>query len=882
MENPCKIKPKVNKQRNSFRLRLDETRKLVEEKYWSNDPIGPLIDQYRSGIDNIISDIWELHIPPKSLSALYAVGGYGRGELLPYSDIDLLVVSENLEDEKDQIENFLRDIFDLNLEVGHSVRDAKACRKEAKKDLTVATSMYERRFITGNDSISKTIEIALSDIEIWPAKKFFEAKLEEQKARHKHYEDSEYNLEPNIKASPGALRDIHTILWVCQKIYGTTNPKILANMKVITEQERDWLVQARNFLWWVRFGLHLLTGRKEDRLTFSYQRELAAKFSTSGSLDSQSLVEQFMQSYYRHAIAISEVNDILMQHFRETLLPSKQKTATTLNDFFSVRDGYLELNDPQTFDKRRSALMEMFVLMANNPQIEGVNTATIRSVRQSLHLIDDEFRSDPQICQQFMKLLKSPFALVSQLTRMRKYGILGRYIPAFGAVIGQMQHDLFHTYTVDAHTMLVLRNMRRFRYRSAEKDYPIAFHCSRSIPKVELLYLAGLFHDIGKGSGQDHSIAGSVEARRFCQRHELSLEDTDMVCWLVENHLYMSTVSQREDIYDPQVLSEFTARINSEMRLDYLYALTVADINATNSSLWNSWRATLLRHLYLESRKILRHGKEYQANLSETLKAHQEKAIEKIDSRFERESIKNLWNYLGQDVFLRNSANQIAGLTENLLQHNLDEAPFVEVIDLHSPLPGEGATQIHIYDKDKEALFGRTVECLSQLQLSIVDASINTNENGICFDTYTVLDLEGQPIDKSVTHREEIKDRLIQQLTAQKPNISQGQFTNRRIARQLQEFKTKTKVDISMSKSSPDISLRIIAADRPGLLAIISQILIELDFTISNAKIVTLGEKVEDTFVIHSRNHEQHISAPQIRDLEAKIEAKIDHVLYAA
>jgi [protein-PII] uridylyltransferase len=872
----------VNKKHNIFRIKLDEIRKQVEEKYWSNDPIEQLLDEYRQGIDDILTDIWNRHLPSFSGSALYAVGGYGRGELHPYSDIDLLVVSENLDDEENQIENFLRDVFDLNLEVGHSVRDLKACREEAEKDITVATSMYERRFITGNDQISEPIDFALSDIKKWSDKIFFEAKLEEQKTRHGHYDNSEYNLEPNIKASPGALRDVHTVLWICQKIYGTTSPSNLTNLNVMTEQEREWLVKGRNFLWWVRFGLHLLAGRKEDRLTFSYQRELAAKFSRDESQDSKSLVEQFMQNYYRHAIALSEVNDILMQHFRETLLPSKQKTATKLNSFFCVSDGYLALNDPETFSKRPSALMEMFVLMANNPQIEGVNTKTIRLVRDSLHLIDDKFRSDPHVCKQFMELLKSPFAIVSQLTRMRRYGILGRYIPAFGAVIGQMQHDLFHTYTVDAHTMLVIRNMRRFRYRSAEKDYPIAFHCSRSIPKVELLYLSGLFHDIGKGSGQDHSIAGSMEAREFCKTHKLSAVDTDLVCWLVENHLYMSTVSQREDIYDPMVVSEFTSKVNSEMRLDYLYALTVADINATNSTLWNSWRATLLRHLYLESRKTLRHGQEYQADLTETLKAHQEKAIEKIDARFNRESIKKLWSNLGQDVFLRNNAKQIARLSENLLEHDLEIAPFVEVIDLHSPLPGEGATQIHIYDKDKEALFARTVACLSSLQLSIMDATITTNDNGTCFDTYTVLNLEGEPIEKSTEHRKIIKDRLIEQLIKQEPQDLKNQLSSRRIARQLKEFKTKTKVVVSTNNSSPDLSLRITAADRPGLLAIISQILVELDFTISTAKIATLGEKVEDTFVIHSRQQKGEIDKSELLALESKIAAKIDHVLDAA
>ncbi len=867
------------KKQNIFRIRLNQIRERIEEKYWANEPIEQLLEHYRKGIDGILSELWDQHLSSSSLSALYAVGGYGRGELHPYSDIDLLIVTENLINEKDQIEQFLRDVFDLNLEVGHSVRDPKACREEAEKDITVATSMYERRFLTGNHNISTTIETALNAIKIWQDKNFFEAKLEEQKIRHKHYNDSEYNLEPNVKASPGALRDVHSALWICQKLYGTTNPYNLVKLNVITEQERQWLIDSRNFLWWVRFGLHLLAGRKEDRLTFNYQRELAARFSTDDTSDSKSLVEHFMQSYYRHAIALSEFNDILMQHFRETLLPSKQKKATKLNEFFYIRDGYLELNDLDTFNKRPSALMEMFVLMANNPQIEGVNTRTIRIVRDSLHLIDDKFRSDPHICKQFMDLLKSPFALVSQLTRMRRYGILGRYIPAFGAVIGQMQHDLFHTYTVDAHTMLVIRNMRRFRYRSAEKDYPIAFHCSRSIPKVELLYLAGLFHDIGKGSGQDHSIAGSIEARRFCEIHDLSVADTDLVCWLVENHLYMSTVSQREDIYDPTVVSEFTSKINSEMRLDYLYALTVADINATNSTLWNSWRATLLRHLYLESRKTLRHGTEYQANLSETLKAHQERAIEKIKDRFNRESVKKLWNNLGQDVFLRNTANQIANLTEKLLEHDLEVAPFIEVIDLHSPLPGEGATQIHIYDKDKEALFARTVTCLSKLQMSIMDATINTNDNGICFDTYTVLNQEGEPIEKSLVRREEIKDQLIKQLTNQESQIIKEQLGSQRIARQLKEFKTKTKVDISTNYSSPDITLRIVAADRPGLLAVISQILVELEFTIFTAKITTLGEKVEDIFIIRSRHQKKPIDASQILKLETEIASRIDHVL---
>ena len=682
-----------------------------------------------------------------------------------------------------------------------------------------------------------------------------------------------------MKSSPGALRDIHTILWICQKKYETSDIKELYRLGVLTRQEQNWLEAGRAFLWRVRFGLHLLAGRKEDRLLFSYQRELAPSFSETGEQNTTILVENFMQTYYQHAIAISEVNDILMQHFRETMNPDRQKTPIKLNDRFSVCDGYLELNHELVFENNPSALMEMFVIMANNPQIEGVNSRTIRVVRKNLHLVNKSFRSDPKICALFIELLKSPFTLVTQLTRMRRYGILGRYIPAFGSIIGQMQHDLFHTYTVDAHTMLVIKNMRRFRYRSAREDYPIAYHCTRSIPKVELLYLAGLFHDIGKGSGLDHSIAGSSIAKKFCQSHKLSSTDTELVCWLVENHLYMSTVSQREDIYDPRVVIDFADRINSEVRLNYLYALTVADLNATNSRLWNSWRATLLRHLYLETRKVLRNRSEYQVDRDEMIKSHQERALEKVKGQYSIGRVQELWSNLGHDVFLRNTAKQIAKLTEDLLEHDLKTGPFVEVINLHSPLPGEGATQIHIYDKDKDALFARSVDCLTKQQLSVMDASINTNKNGICFDTYTVLDQYGEPIGHSSSRREAIKENLISHLSKTNSDFLEARVTSQRVARQLKEFKTKTEVQVSKTSSSSELTLRILAADRPGLLAIISRILLEHEYTISTAKIATLGENIEDTFVVQGRSDKSFVDKSLLPSLEQQIASKIDQAL---
>ena len=863
----------------SFRKEISTARIALENRYWANEPIGELLKAHSNHIDGILSKIWNLYFLPETSSALYAVGGYGREELHPYSDIDLLVVSETLVKDQSNIEGFLRNVFDLNLEIGHSVRDPQSCLEEAKKDISVATSLYERRFITGNHKTTELITKSLETADLWPTSEFFSAKLQEQKARHKHFDDSEYNLEPNVKASPGALRDVHTVLWICHKKFNTTDPTELVGLTVLTEQEKDWLIKGRDFLWWVRFGLHLLAKRKEDRLTFSYQRELASKFSRTEDSEAKSLVESFMQNYYRHVLALSEVNDILIQHFRETLIPTKRSKTLIINNLFDIRDGYLEAKHPQVFEKKPAALMEMFVLMANNPEIDGVSAATIRLVRENLHLIDQEFRSDPQVNQQFIQLLKAPFTLVSQLTRMRRYGVLGRYIPAFGAVIGQMQHDLFHTHTVDAHTMLVIRNMRKFRYRSSERLYPIAYHCSRAIPKVELLYLSGLFHDIGKGRGEDHSIAGSKEARVFCREHGLAEQDTDLVCWLVENHLYMSTVSQRQDIYDPLVIGNFAAKINSEMRLDYLYALTVADINATNPTLWNTWRATLLRHLYLETRKMLRHGIETRVGLMETVSAHQEKALEKVGKRFSKTSAKDLWKHLGNDVFLRNTATQIVNLTEALLKHDLEKAPFVSINDLESPLPGEGATQIHVYDRDKEALFAKTVLCLNKLALSIVEASINTNKNGICFDTYTVLTLGGEPIERSVSKRIQIKNQLIKELSASPSPLSNDEVPQRRIARQLKELERKTEVRISSTRFSSDFSIRILAADRPGLLAIISQTLVELECEISTAKIITLGEKVEDTFIVRPKIKEIFQDANEKSNLERQIGSKIDRAL---
>ncbi len=834
------------------RAQLHALQESLAVRYWQNDPIETLMLDLSDGIDAIISKLFHDQFAEVGKVALFAVGGYGRQELHPGSDIDLLVLAAKPLKHKRQIELFLQSVFDLNVEVGHSVRDVKSCRNEAKLDITVATALFERRFITGDETMVRDLDKVMSSPRLWPADKFFRAKYDEQVQRHKHYDNVEYNLEPNIKTSPGGLRDIHTALWICKRKFGTTDPQRLVELGVLTSTEMRWLVDGKRFIWWIRFGLHLVAGRKEDRLQFGHQRELAQRLGFVDT-ETQSGVERFMHHYYRHVLALTEVNDILIQYFTEATVRIRKSKIEPINDRFQITNNYIEVCSDQVFAQKPAALLEMFVLMANRSDIAGVRASTIRLVRDHLHLIDDDFRNNPKHTKLFIDLLKAPYTLVSQLTRMRRYGILGRYIPAFGKIIGQMQHDLFHIYTVDAHTMMVIRNMRRFRYRASKREYPVAYHCVHTIPKLELLYIAGLFHDLGKGRGGNHSELGSVDAADFCARHELSEADTELVCWLVKKHLYMSSVSQREDIYDPDVVRSFASEVKSEMRLDYLYALTVADINATNPTLWNSWRATLLRHLYNETRKMLRRGSESLVDRAATVAAYQERALERMATshpEVKSATILSIWQKLGDDFFLRHTPPQIAALTSELSLHDLATGPFVAIQDTRGDLPGEGATQIYVYSQDQAQLFAASVVALSEFELNVVDATVSTSNSGICFDTYTVLDASGKPLERDEKVRKAIQARLCEVIQA--GAIVQA-MPKRLLSRRLRELPSPTEVHIRPTTDGFASTVTILAADRPGLLATISLLFVELELQLLSAKITTLGERVEDTFVVQTK-----------------------------
>ena len=857
------------------RQRLTEVTTALAERYWQNHPVEELMDDLTCLVDELVLDAWQQHLSAHNDVALFAVGGYGRRELHPGSDIDLLVLAKRPEKLRTPIENFLRDVFDLNLEVGHSVRDVKGCLQQARADITVATALLERRVMAGDMTLVRKLDEKLKPDRVGSADEFFRAKYEEQTQRHDNYLDTDYNLEPNVKTSPGGLRDIHTALWICLRQFATTDTEQLVALGVLTDQERRWLEDGRRFLWWVRFGLHLIVGRKEDQLRFAHQRELAQRLGFVDT-DAKSGVERFMHHYYRHVLALTEVNDIIIQFFRERSDKPRRDKVETINDDFVLRNKHIETQGEDVFRNNPAALLEMFVIIAHREDVEGVSAATIRLIRESLHLIDDSFRNKAEHTQLFMRLLKAPFNIVTQLTRMRRYGVLARYIPEFGQIVGQMQHDLFHIYTVDAHTMMVIGNMRRFRYPEAMQHAPVAHQCVQAIPKPELLYIAGLYHDIGKGRGGDHSELGAVDARLFCQRHQLNAADTDTVCWLVERHLYMSSVSQHQDIYDPEVVQDFAREVRSEMRLNYLYALTVADINATNPTLWNNWRASLLRHLFNETRKALKNGLASLPDRADAIKACQESALERLQDATETtpQQINTLWQDLGEDLFLRHPPAQIAQLTEHLLEHNRADGVFVHLEDTPTQSASEGATLIYLMLADRPGAFAAIVTSLSKLNLSIVDASIHTSASGQCFNTVTVLNHAGEAIAEQDSLRQRICDSLRKSLNDETLDTAGEE---RRISRQLRELPWPTEVEVTTEDNLTTIS--ILAADRPGLLAHLGLLFMELKLTLRSARITTLGERVEDIFIVQNERGEGLYDTEEIYTLQHTLRQRLDSEL---
>lgn len=858
-----------------FKDAINAASTQAAHRFLEGEDIRSLVYERALFIDCILHYAWHQFHWPAHIS-LEAVGGYGRGELHPYSDIDLLILyqADVFDSCKENIERFLTLLWDIGLEIGSSVRTPEQTIELARTDITVATNIMESRTLVGDPSLRHTLMALSTEQNIWPAKEFFTAKFQEQQERHQKYNDTEYNLEPNIKNAPGGLRDIQTIHWVTKRYFGVRTIKQLEGKGFFTDEEFSLLNSGEEYLWRVRYALHLTAKRPEERLLFDYQRELATLFGYKDNHEGLA-VEQFMHKYYRTALALRELNDVVLQFLSEVILEKgAAKEVVSINERFQLRDNFIEATHIDVFEENPSALLEIFVLMAQNPQIQGVRASTIRWIRESRHLIDDNFRNNPKNTQLFIKLLQHPAGLVEQLKRMSRYGILGLYLPEFGQVMGQMQHDLFHIYTVDAHTLKVVQNLCNFLLPSAKEDFPVAANIMNRLPKLELLYIAGLYHDIGKGRGGDHSTLGAVDAEVFCTRHGISPRETRLVCWLVEKHLLMSHVSQKQDISDPEVIHKFALTVGDQLHLDYLYCLTVADINGTNKELWNTWRASLMRNLYMDTRRALRRGFENTIDKHDLIEETQQAAIRKLARKgLPKEQVLALWGDMDEDYFLRENFTDIAWHTQAIAART-DDKPLI-LIKKTTSKELAGATQIFVYSKDKKNVFAATATALSLLNLSIQDAKIYSSKSGYTIDTFFVLNENGEPLGTNPALLKKIQQALLDELSLVDAD-NYREVMGRRTPRRLKYFSSPTRTSLSTDTIRNCSVLEVISPDRPGLLACIGRIFMDFDIQLLNAKITTLGERVEDVFFIVD-THGKPLGDPEICEkLQQEIREQLD------
>jgi [protein-PII] uridylyltransferase len=769
--------------------------------------------------------------------ALAAVGGYGRGQLFPCSDVDLLILLSGPAGASlaRKIEHLIGTLWDIGIEVGHSVRTLDECVALAAADVTVQTTLLEARLLAGNRDLYSRFVKRVADA-LDPAV-FLQAKLLEQQQRHLRY--AETNLEPNIKESAGGLRDLQTVLWIARAAGIGRSWSELARRGVITGAELREIHHNEQFLQSLRIQLHYLAGRREDRLLFDFQTALAREFGLHDR-PHRLASEQLMQRYYRTAQAVSQLTTFVLQNLDARITPPRDKEYHPLNERFGARDELLSARDERLFEREPRAILESFLLLQQHPELKGVSASTLRALWRARRLINPAFRKDPRNRQQFLQLLRSPTRVERALRRMNQYGVLGRYLPAFGHIVGQMQHDLYHVYTVDEHILRVVRNVRRFSIPELAHEFPLCSRLMSNFERPEILYFAALFHDIAKGRGGDHSELGSADARQFCRDHGLAREDVELVAWLVENHLVMSSTAQKQDIADPAVVQAFARRVGDERHLAALYLLTVADIRGTSPRVWNAWKAKLLEDLFWMTQRQLT-GDSF--SIASSLQARQDEARAKLRLYAVPDlAEKKLWVQLEDTYFLRHEPQEIAWHTRLLYYRVQTQEPVVKA--RLSPA-GEGL-QVMIYVPDQKELFARICSFFEHISYDIFEAKIYTTRHGYALDSFQVQDANNRrPQYRDVIGliEHELAERL--QLKAPLPPLAKP-----RLSRQLRHFPISPEVNIQPDEKGTSSVLSIIAGDRPGLLSRIARVLTAHDINLHTAKINTLGARAEDVFII--------------------------------
>jgi [protein-PII] uridylyltransferase len=829
-----------------WRDELASGRAALQASFFARADTPTLVRQHARLVDRVLAGIWSELGAPADVAVL-AVGGYGRVQLFPHSDADVLILLTRPLDEASTpfVERFIGLLWDIGLEISHSVRTVAECEAEMAMDLTVKTNLLEHRLIKGSRPLFKRFTQAF-----WAAmdvRAFYEAKTLEQQQRHLKYHDTAYNLEPNIKESPGGLRDLQTVIWIARAAGLGCSWRELAHAGLITMSEARMISRQERLIGGLRVRLHYLAGRREDRLVFDLQNALADQLQLVDN-DEKQASEQLMQRYYRAAKLVRQFNVIMLQNLHARLFPT-ELLPTPLDDDFQVVDELLDVRDEHLFERKPGAMLDAFLAVQRHPEVKGMSARTLRSLWRNRHRVDGKFRHDPANRARFLQVFREPHGLTHELRRMNLYGILGNYLPPFGRIVGQMQHDLFHVYTVDAHVVMVIRNLRRFCEPQHAHEYPLCSRLIADFERKEVLYLAGLFHDIGKGRGGDHSLLGQRDARRFCREHGLPAEDAKLVVWLVGQHLLMSSVAQKQDVTNPDVVAAFAARVKTERRLIALYLLTVADIRGTSPKVWNAWKAKLLEDLFHATRTRLAglSGVTLADRLQERLtEARRLLRLYAVPEDAEQK----LWSRLDSVYFQRHNAEEISWHARHLYYRVEGTTPVVRARLSRA----DAGLQVVVYLPDQKDLFARICGFFGRTGLSILEAKIHTTRHGYALDTFAVHD----PSSPNTSYRDtiqlvefELKRALEEQRPLEPPAIG-------RVSRRLKHFPLSPEVRIFPDDKGTHYILEIIAGDRPGLLAQIAYTLAKANINVASAKINTLGERAEDIFLIDgARLHDE-------------------------
>lgn len=862
------INPAIIKLLKDAVLTIDQG---LKEIYQNGSDVNNIVYGRSNLIDQLISSIYKYLFKDLTQEiALIAVGGYGRGELHPKSDIDLMILLKDEENQqtKDLLEKFLMLLWDIRLEIGHSVRTINECVEESIKDITVATNIMESRLLAGSESLHSTMKEKTSADHIWDSKSFFQAKLEEQIQRNGKFNDTAYNLEPNIKEGRGGLRDIQMIGWVAKRHFNADSLRDLVKEGFLLEDELTTLLEGQHLLWRIRCSLHYLSGRREDRLLFDYQRDLANEFGfvDKAKNSKNEAIEQFMQQYYRTVIELERLNEMLLQHFREKIIYADvDKEVEMINDSFQLRNGYIETTRENIFKNDPHAILEIFTMLQDYPEIQGVRAATIRQIRKYKYLIDDRFRQSPRAHQLFIKIMTASRGVTHELRRMNRYGILAAYIPAFDSIVGRMQYDLFHAYTVDQHTLFVIRNMRRLSVSEYCHEFPLASGVFQHLANPGLLYLSGLFHDIAKGRQGDHSDLGAIDAKDFCQLHGLPEDDCELVSWLVNSHLIMSMTAQRKDISDPDVISAFAEQVETLERLDHLYLLTISDIRATNPKQWNDWKDKLLSELYNKTASLLNKGLSQQGDKETNISETQTASLRKLELLgIDSHQANDLWETFNTEYFQSHTYGQVTWHTSliiNAKQKKVFDKPLIQA-RVHD---SSNSIQLLIYMKDRDRIFYDVVTSLNSSDVDIVNAQLLNTSDGYALQTFRLAPLNTNNEEMSLLARH-IVDRLEERLN-NSADTTEISLSSNRIHKYIS---TPTKVSFKDTRDGNTTEVKIETIDRSGILANIAKALVDCKIRILNARIASAGDQAIDHFVISTEQNEA-LSEEQQNNLKQQL-----------